>query len=233
MNAADEYSPNAMTNRLPLVISVNVGLRRPTAHSDMEYTGIDKLPQDGPVEVFAPGRPGESGLAGDVVCDARHHGGVDQAVYAYAREDLDTWQQRLGRELRYGTFGENLTTSGLDLTEALIGERWRVGEGLVLQVSAPRIPCRTFAGWLGERGWIKTFTEYARPGTYLRVVEPGVVRAGDPITVIDRPDHGVTVGVTFRALTREPDLLSRLPSVEALPGDLRERARRRLAAAAG
>src|SRR5215468_2048499 len=171
MNVTDEYSRNAMETGTPVVTSVNVGFPRLVGHSDTEYTGIDKLPKDGPVEVFAPGRPGEGGLAGDVICDARHHGGVDQAVYAYAREDLDAWQERLGRDLRHGTFGENLTTSGLNVTDVLIGERWRVGEALVLEVSAPRIPCRTFAGWLGERGWIKTFTEYARPGTYLRVVE--------------------------------------------------------------
>jgi MOSC domain-containing protein YiiM len=223
---------NEMPIEMPVVSSVNVGSPRPTEHSDVDHTGIDKRPQDGAVEISAPGRPGHSGLAGDVICDVRHHGGDDQAVYAYAREDLDAWQLRLGRDLRSGMFGENLTTSGLDVTDAVIGERWRVGDALLLEVSSPRIPCRTFAGWLGEHGWIKIFTEYAQPGTYLRVVEPGLVRAGDPIAVVDRPDHGVTVGVTFRALTRESDLLPLLPPVEALPEHLRDRARRRLAAAA-
>lgn len=209
-----------------VVLSVNIGAPRATDHSDIGYTGIDKHPADGPVRLAAPVVAGGSGLDGDAVCDARHHGGPDQAVYAYAREDLDEWQVRLGRALRNGVFGENLTTSGLDLTGALIGERWRVG-GAELEVSVPRIPCRTFAGWLAERGWVRTFTRRAVPGTYLRVLRAGEVRAGDPVTVLHRPAHDVTVRVAFQALTTHPELLARLVDVEALPAEARDRAARR------
>lgn len=209
-----------------IVLSVNIGVPRPTRHSDIGYTGIDKHPATGPVRLAPPAADGGSGLAGDAVCDARHHGGTDQAVYAYAREDLDDWQLRLGRELRSGMFGENLTTSGLDLSTALIGERWEVG-GAELEVSVPRIPCRTFAGWLAERGWVRTFTQRAAPGTYLRVLRAGEVRAGDPVTVLHRPAHDVTVRVVFQALTTRPELLGRLVGIEALPYGARQRAARR------
>ena len=193
---------NAIVGR---VLSVNVGRARPIA-SKSGTTGIDKRPVEGPVRVQAPGPKGSagSGLAGDVVCDRANHGGDEQAVYAYAREDLDLWEGTLGRALDPGNFGENLTTVGIDVTGALVGERWRVGEHLVLAVTAPRLPCRTFAVWLEQQGWVKAFTKQAIPGAYLRVVEPGSVQAGDPIEVIDKPPHEISIGLMFRALTLEP-----------------------------
>jgi MOSC domain-containing protein YiiM len=169
-----------------------------------------------------------SGLLGDFIGDKQFHGGDDQAVYAYAREDLDVWQRELQRDLDNGMFGENLTTEGIDVTGARIGERWHVGsDGLVLEVSAPRIPCRTFATKLAIRGWVKTFTNAATPGAYFRVIESGTVRAGDSIAVVDRPSHDVTIGLVFRALTLEPDLLPQLLEADALPDDIKEHARRR------
>jgi MOSC domain-containing protein YiiM len=138
-------------------------------------------------------------------------------VYSYAREDLDWWQGEIGEALRSGMFGENLTTFGIDLTGARIGERWQVGRELVLQVTAPRIPCATFATWMRRQGWMRTFTRRAHPGAYLRVLEPGEVRRGDSLVVLDRPDHEVTVGVVFRALTLERSLLaSLLPAADYL-----------------
>ena len=213
------------------VLSVNVGKARPNPDKEVGTTGIDKRPTSEPVEVRAPGpkRGGlGSGLVGDFIGDRRSHGGDDQAVYAYAREDLDLWAADLSRDLTNGCFGENLTTQGLDVTGALIGERWRIGDDVVLQVTDPRIPCATFVGWLGERGWIKTFTQRAVPGAYLRVVTPGRIRSGDRVELLERPDHDVTIGVVFRALTLEPELLPRLVDIEALPEETRDRARRRL-----
>lgn len=199
---------------LPSIVSVNIGSAQPTAHSDADFTGIDKRPVTGPVLITVPG-PGGSGVAGDALCDTRFHGGQTQAVYAYAREDLDEWAATLGRLLSNGIFGENLTTSGLDVNGAIVGERWRIGS-VLLEVTAPRIPCRTFAGWMDEQGWIKTFTKRAIPGAYLRVAQEGHLEAGDAVTVLDRPGHGVTVGEAFRALTTERDLLPRLLAVESL-----------------
>jgi MOSC domain-containing protein YiiM len=218
---------------MPCVLSVNVARPMPNPAKTTTVTGIDKVPTDQPVPVRAPG-PGRkglgSGLTGDVIGNKRLHGGDDQAVYAYAREDLDRWQATLNRPLANGNFGENLTTSGIDVTGALVGERWHVGtDGLVLEVTSPRTPCRTFASYLGVRGWIRTFTEAAIPGAYLRVVHPGSVHAGDEVVVTDRPAHEVTVGQVFRALTREPELLERLVDVEALPDDIRKLARERTA----
>ena len=159
----------------------------------------------------------------------KHHGGDDQAVYAYAREDLDVWQAELGVPLRNGVFGENLTTEGLDVNDALVGERWRIGDEVLLEVCCPRIPCGTFQGWLGAAGWIKRFTEAAMPGAYLRVIAPGRIRAGDPVVIEHRPDHDVTVAVTFRAVTTEPELLPRLLAADALPEDIKNLARKRIA----
>jgi MOSC domain-containing protein YiiM len=211
------------------LLSVNVGKPRPNPWKPVALTGIDKRPVSGPVTVTAPGPKGTGavGLAGDRVYDVRSHGGPDQAVYAYAREDLDIWEAELDTVLRSGVFGENLTTEGIDVTGALIGERWRLGREVILEVCCPRIPCGTFQGWLARAGWIKRFTGAARPGAYLRVIEPGQIRAGDPVVIEHRPGHDVTVAVAFRALTTEPELLPRLLAADALPEEVRDLARKR------
>jgi MOSC domain-containing protein YiiM len=210
--------------------SVNLGTVR-AAVSDIGVSAIDRRPAGRPVMVRAPGPKGVggSGLVGDQIADRRHHGGDEAAVYAYAREDLDWWQDRLGVDLASGFFGESLTTVGLDVTGARTGELWRVGDDVLLQPTSPRIPCRTFAAWMERRGWVKTFTERGHPGAYLRVVEPGWIRAGDPITVEWRPDHEVTIGLIFRALTTDDELLPRLLEAEQLPAKLRDDVERRLA----
>ncbi|MCZ4120569.1 MOSC domain-containing protein [Streptomyces sp. H39-S7] len=212
------------------LLSLNIGRSTAVDYSDPGRTGIDKRPVEGPVAVADPGPQGVagSGLAGDDIADRRFHGGDDQAVYAYAREDLDRWEGSLGRELRNGVFGENFTTVGVDINSALVGERWRVGE-VVLEVTSPRIPCRTFAVWLGEKGWVRRFTQDARPGAYLRVVEPGEVRAGDGITVLSRPDHEVTVEFLFRALTTRAELLPRtMVAIDVINRAYAESIRKRL-----
>ena len=191
------------------VISVNVATPAPAEWATpLRRTAIRKRPVQGPV------RAAELGLDGDQVADTRHHGGVHQAVYAFAREDLDRWAARLGRPIPDGQFGENLTTQGIDVNEALIGERWAVGTAL-FEVAEVRIPCNVFKSWMGESGfdntaWVKRFTAEARPGPYLRVVVPGELTAGDPLRVVHRPDHDVTVSTMFKAFTTQPDLLPRL-----------------------
>lgn len=211
------------------VLAVNVG--RPETGpwtGRVGRTAIRKHAQSGPVAIR------RAGLVGDSVCDLAFHGGPDRAVYAYAREDLDHWQAELGRPLRDGLFGENLTTSGLDVTGALLGEQWRVGTALV-EVAAVRTACRVFSSWLGlhgleEAGWIRRFTALGSPGAYLRVLEEGVVERGDGLEVVHRPDHGVSIGLAFRALTTERSLLPRLLLVEGLAEHLREKAEAHAAA---
>jgi MOSC domain-containing protein YiiM len=207
-----------MPTRRPEIVSVNVGRVTVRPTSKLGRTGIDKRPVAGPVHA------GPLGLAGDEVADADHHGGVDQAVYAYAREDLARWEVEFGHPLRPGQFGENLTTSGIDLYEAVVGERWRVG-AVEFEVSCPRVPCMTFQDFLGEPHWVKRFTQDGRVGTYLRVLRSGDLTAGQEIEVIHRPDHGVTVGLTFAARALRPELLPRLLSAPELPEAYHERAR--------
>jgi MOSC domain-containing protein YiiM len=155
-------------------------------------TAIDKRDVDGPVRV----RP--LGLHGDVQVDRKYHGGVDQAVYAYADEDAAWFAEDLGREIPPGHFGENLRTSGVDVTGAVIGERWRIGAKTVLEVTSPRTPCGTFERRMKVKGWAQRFDAHGAPGTYLRVIRAGDVQAGDAIEVLERPAHGVTIGRWFR-----------------------------------
>ncbi len=202
------------------VLTVNVGKSEPTEHSTTWVTGIHKRPVEGPISVFAPA-DGKSGVDGDFIGDPDNHGGDEQAVYAFQREDLDRWEQVKAREFPNGAFGENLTTIGIDVNEALVGERWRIGDDVVLEVTGPRIPCRTFRGVIKEPKWIKEFTQDSRPGAYLRVVSPGTVRAGDTIEVIHRPPHDISVRVAFMAATTDRSLVARLrDAAEHLPPSL-------------
>jgi MOSC domain-containing protein YiiM len=168
-------------------------------------SGIDKRPVDGPVLFTA------SGVDGDTICDVAHHGGPDQAVYAYSTDDLAWWSAELGRPVP--TVGQNLTLSGVDCSGAVIGERWQVGEA-VLVVRGPRIPCRVFAGFLDVPDLVKRFLAARRPGCYLAVESAGEVRAGDPATVSSRPAHGVTVRDLMDAMTGERTVLPRLRRAE-------------------
>jgi MOSC domain-containing protein YiiM len=174
-------------------------------------SGIDKRPVTGRVAVHA------LGLDGDVQVNRRYHGGDGQALYAYAQEDADFWIAELGRELPPGRFGENLRTAGLDLTGALLGERWRVGT-VLLEVSAPRIPCANFARFWGVPDLVKRFAAHGATGAYLRVLEPGEIGAGDVVEIVSRPDHPVTTGRAFRAFTTQKYRLPELaPAKQFLP----------------
>ena len=216
------------------MLSVNLARVRVNPDAPSRSTGIDKVAALQEVMVRAPGpmRSGlGSGLVGDTIGNRKLHGGDDQAVYVYAREDLDGWETRLERPLTNGMFGENFTTAGVDVTNTLIGEQWRIGDdGPLLEVSAPRTPCRTFSAFLQLQGWIKTFTRAGIPGAYLRVISPGPVRAGDTITVTHRPDHEVTIGLAFRARMTDPSLLPQLLAADALSAELKSYVRKRLPA---
>jgi MOSC domain-containing protein YiiM len=218
------------------ILSVNVvHAVIPDRLGDMDTTAIDKRPTTDRLPVSADVAPGTVAIAGDQVIDVRHHGGRDQAVYAYAVEDRDWWAKELGRDLTPGSFGQNLDTVGLDLTGAVVGERWSVGDdGVVLEVTGPRIPCKTFQGWMDEPRWVKRFADRGATGAYLRVVEGGTIGAGDVVTVTSRPAHGVTLADVFfvrrtdaarleSLLAEQPDLADSL--VKAVRRDLAARVR--------
>lgn len=214
------------------ILAINIGMPGPSGNPHgLAVTGIDKRPAAGPVLLRAPGPKTTglgSGVVGDRIIDGRHHGGDNQAVYAYAREDYDWWEGELERGLPSAMFGENLTTAGVDVNGALVGERWRLGGEVELQAALPRIPCKTFAARMGEPQWIKRFTEQVRPGAYLRVVRPGYIRAGDEITVVHRPEHDLSIAELFRALTTEPELLPKIVDIQEVPARLRDQTRQRL-----
>jgi MOSC domain-containing protein YiiM len=194
-------------------------------------TSIDKQAVTTPVRVRT------LGPEGDQVSDTRHHGGPDQAVYAFAREDLDFWERELGMPIRDGQFGENLTTSGIDVNEAEVGERWLVGS-VLLEVASVRTPCNDFKNWqrlngYDARAWVRRFAAVGRPGPYLRVVEEGVLTAGDAIEVVHQPGHGVTVSTMFRALMTDRALLPELLKVDGLVTEARSLAEAYVAGQSG
>ena len=178
-------------------------------------TGIDKRPVSARVKVI------ENSVEGDVVADRKNHGGYDQAVYAYALEDARWWESKLGIVIAPGRFGENLTTEGVDVTGAVIGERWSIGSA-VLEVSQPRIPCRVFSGFWERPTLIKDFTEAGRPGAYLRIIKAGDIGAGDEIIISNRPSHGVTISDLFAARTGERSRISEISLVPELSDSYRE-----------
>jgi MOSC domain-containing protein YiiM len=199
---------------------VRVGIR---ANKKPATTGIDKRPVDQPVPLR------RLGLDGDSICDTVNHGGVDQAVYAYASEDTEWWQEHLAGELSFrlgpGSLGENLTLRGVEVTHSVIGERWQVG-GAVLQVAVPRLPCSTFASYWNVDRLPKRFVQAGRPGAYLRVLTEGAVAAGDEVRVLDRPSHGLTLLQTLRALAGDRSLAPKLLTAPELPESVHRSARK-------
>lgn len=202
------------------VRSVNVGAARTVMLRDRPVrTAIWKSPVEGRVRLRGVN------LDGDDQADRSVHGGPDKAVYAYASEDLAWWATELGRAVEPGTFGENLTTAGIDLAGAVIGERWAVGSA-VLEVAQPRIPCYKIGIQMGDPQFPRRFAEAARPGTYLRIVSPGDLAAGDPIRILARPEHGVTIGLVERAYHADRSLVMRLFDAAELPESWADWARR-------
>lgn len=172
-------------------------------------TGIDKRPVTG-VVTFA-----QEQVANDVIVDRQAHGGYDQAVYAYAREDADWWENEIGISIDNGRFGENLTTLGIDVNAAVIGEQWEIGS-VILEVSQPRIPCRVFAGFWQRPTLIKEFMAAGKPGTYLRIIQEGEITAGDEIKVIKVPEHGVTIADIYAAKNGERSKVREIAQVQEL-----------------
>ncbi len=202
--------PAGMTTAAGRVLSVNVGSAR-----EFEYGGrrarsaIWKSPVAG--RVAARG----VNLAGDDQADRKAHGGPDKAVYAYAVEDLRWWERQIGRGLTPGEFGENLTTEGIEVNDALVGERWGIGT-TVLEVSGPRVPCWRLGVRMNDNVFPRRFTEALRPGPYLRIVVEGELGAGDEIRVVERPGHDLTIRDVFRIYTRDRGEFRRLLDVPRL-----------------
>jgi MOSC domain-containing protein YiiM len=191
------------------VLSVNVAdIREVERAGRMVKTGIWKLPVEGRVAVKGVN------VEGDEQADRAVHGGPDKALYAYAREDIDWWEGELGRELPDGVFGENLTLTGVDVTGALIGERWRIGS-TELEVSEPRFPCWKLGARFGDPKMLKRFAAARRPGAYLRIAGEGDLAAGDPVEIVERPDHCFTIARFANAFLEDR---SELPRLLEVPG---------------
>jgi len=173
-------------------MSVNIGEKRILRRREhVETTGIFKFPTDEPVKVT------KLGLEGDVIISKRHHGGPDQAVYVYGGADYDWWADELGKEILPGTFGENLTITELESAQFNVGDYIHTGE-VTLQVTAPRIPCKTFAARMEDPQWVKKFRYAEKPGLYCRVLKEGFVRAGDAVSVEGFTGETVSILDMFR-----------------------------------
>lgn len=199
------------------LLSVNIGQERSIQNGKRtEATGIYKLPVATPVQVTP------LGLVGDAVVDVENHGGVDQAVYVYGAPDYAWWSAQLGYELAPGTFGENLTIGGLESVDLSIGDILHIG-AVSLQVTAARIPCATLAARMGDPGFVKRFRAAERPGAYCRVLQTGVVQAGDPVTLARYAGETISLVAMFR------DFYDPQPSAESirrhLAAPIAERAR--------
>lgn len=189
------------------VLSVNVGGAREFEHRGRPArSAIWKSPVSGRVAVAGVN------LAGDEQADREAHGGPDKAVYAYASEDARWWESEVGRPFANAEFGENLTTEGVAVNDALVGERWAVGT-TVLEVSEPRVPCWRLGVRMNDAGFVRVFTEALRPGAYLRIIVEGDVGAGDEVRVLSKPDHGLTIRDVFRIYTRDRGESARLIAV--------------------
>ena len=192
------------------LISVNVGgIRQFDYHGQPAVSAIWKSPVEG--RVAARG----VNLEGDDQADREANAGRNKAVYAYAIEDYRWWEGEIDRDLGSGQFGENLTTEGIDVTGALVGERWQIGSA-VFEVSEPRVPCWRFAVRMEDNTFPKQFTKAGRPGAYLRIVTEGDVGAGDEIRVVEQPDHGLSIGDFFRIFTRDRGEVDRLLDVPGI-----------------
>jgi MOSC domain-containing protein YiiM len=178
-------------------------------------TGILKMPVDGRIAVRGVN------LAGDEQGDRSVHGGPDRALYAYASDDYAWWSEQLGRELAPGTFGENLTLDGVDVTGAKIGERWRIGSA-TLQVTSMRVPCFKLAAVMDDPGFIKAFAHALRPGAYLSIIEEGELAAGDAVTILSRPSHDVTIGEMTRLYLFDRSNAAKMLDAPELPESWRE-----------
>ena len=205
------------------IISVNVGAPRLVCWRNRDVlTSIFKEPVAGRIAVHG------INLAGDDQADRSVHGGPDKAVYAYAQEDLDWWSDGLGVPLPPGAFGENITVAGVAVTEAVIGERWRVND-VLLEVCAPRTPCYKLGIRMGEDGFPRLFAAAGRPGAYLRILAAGSIAAGDALIVEHRPSHGVTVQAVADAYHRDHSRAAELLAAPELPGNWQAWARALLA----
>jgi MOSC domain-containing protein YiiM len=174
------------------LLSVNVGRKETQLKGDeIETTGIYKVPVTGPVEI------GVLGLEPDFICDKKNHGGPDQAVYVYGSTDYDWWNVELGRPLEAGTFGENLTISDLGSASIHIGARLRVGT-VLLEVTAPRIPCSTLAARMRDPEFVKKFRRAERPGLYCRVIERGRLQSGEDVVLTGYAGEIVSILEMFR-----------------------------------
>ena len=201
----------------PRILSLNVvNAIIPDVGGEVGVTAIDKRAVAGSRKVTT------AGVAGDQRSDVAAHGMPEQAVYAYAREDYEWWETELETDIPVGKFGENLTTTGVDVTNAVIGQTWRIGTTL-LQVTGPRIPCGTFARWMNVDKWVKRFMDEAMPGTYFQVLESGEITTGDEIKIESTPEHGVTVSDVFKLVSgdRDSERIVRVLACPELPEEMR------------
>ncbi|NNC76513.1 MAG: MOSC domain-containing protein [Woeseiaceae bacterium] len=198
------------------VVSLNIGRAETLSHGNREfYTGICKRPVTGVIHVD------ELGVGDDIIQDKKNHGGPDQAVYAYSAADYAWWSRQLGVDIAFGTFGENLTIDVLP-PDMNTGDRLLIGD-VILEVTAPRIPCSTLAARMQDSNFGLAFRRAERPGYYCRVLHEGDIQNGDTVTLAENPVEAISILEQFRLsyeTSPDPAVLQR-----ALEAPLAERMR--------
>jgi len=218
-NSSENFSASANSKTAGVVLSVNISAIRTILSRGREVTtGIYKKPVIGRVRVRGVN------IEGDEQADRKNHGGLHKAIYAYAYEDYEWFSTEYARQFAPGDFGENLTTTVIDVTHAVIGEHWKIGSA-EFEVSEPRIPCYKLGLKLNDPAFPAAFAKALRPGAYLRIIKEGELEASDSVEILARPEHGVTVCDVANAYLFDHRLFPRLLEVPELRSDWHDRAR--------
>ncbi|MEC3907298.1 MOSC domain-containing protein [Tamlana sp. 2201CG12-4] len=203
------------------IISTNTAKPTIFTYNGQEVTtGIYKMPTDSPIFL------GKKGVKDDEVTDKKVHGGEFKACYLFSMEQYSYWKPLYPNlKWNWGMFGENLTISGLDETQICIGDIYKVGETLI-QITQPREPCFKFGAKFGDMGALKRFIDHGLSGTYVRILEEGLVKAGDIFELKHRKENSLTTAKLFKLIfskNKDPELIKRAINNDALPQRKRDK----------
>ena len=197
------------------IIATNIA--KPTTivwNGKTQTTGIYKYPTKEGIYLE------KEDVKGDEVSDRKHHGGIFKACYLFSEDHYAYWQNLYPNlDFNYGIFGENLTVKGLDETKISVGDIYKIGTALV-QVTQPREPCFKLGIRFGTQAILKQFIKHARPGTYVRVLEEGLIKPGDKMILVQAATNSLTTTQLFSllfAIQKDQSQLALIVNNDAIP----------------